>query len=147
MSNTNDTQKHTPGELVLTEVGTMGEYSIIVRPVPKDGGDIICKAPHGWESSMKRWRANAERIVQCWNEYDQLKERVKELEDAAIIDMAFNPLQAENKALKKQVEVLRGALEIAHRSIIGNDAFLSQPEWEKIESALSETKPVKTGIE
>lgn len=39
--------------------------------------------------------------------------------------------------LKAERDELREALKIAHHAIIGNDAFLSQPEWEKIEKALN----------
>lgn len=72
---------HTPGELFLTDIGTMGEYTIFARPAPGDGGDIICEAPEAWQDSMKRWRANAERIVKCWNEYDQLKQENESLKE------------------------------------------------------------------
>lgn len=106
--------KHTPGELYLSEAGTIGEFTIVIRPTPKHGGDIIAEAPEGWQDSMSNWRANANRIVKTWNEYDQLKaenealkERVKELEDGAIIDMAFNPLKAELEAAKGILKTVR----------------------------------------
>lgn len=34
--------------------------------------------------------------------------------------------------------VLLEALKVAHKSIIGNDMFLSQPEWEQIEAAIKQ---------
>ena len=47
-------------------------------------------------------------------------------------------LQQENTQLKARNEELRKALKVSHNSIITNDAFLSQSEWEQIEKALKE---------
>lgn len=51
----------------ISEIGFYGEFDIIAENTPNDGGDIICSAPIEWESSMARWRENAERIVTCVN--------------------------------------------------------------------------------
>jgi len=46
------------------------------------------------------------------NENEALKERVKELEDAAIIDLTFNKVfNTRNKELEERVKVLEGALQ------------------------------------
>ncbi len=70
---------HTVGEWIAGETDTYGEFDIVARPIPADGGDIICCAPQGWEDSMKRWTANKKRIVTCVNNHDALVSALKEI--------------------------------------------------------------------
>ncbi len=110
--------KHTPGELYLSDSGTMGELTIVIRPVPEHGGDIIAEAPEEFECSMRNWRANAARIVKTWNEYGTLK--------------------AELEAAKQREAKLREALEVAHTNIRNQSVFLSDKEWQQITEALNQ---------
>lgn len=64
--------KHTSTPWTISEIGFYGEFDIIAENKPDDGGDIICSAPIEWESSMLRWRENAERIVTCVNAMEGL---------------------------------------------------------------------------
>ena len=71
-TNTVTGEGFTKGEWLAGEIDTYGEFDIVARPIPEDGGDIICCAPQGWEDSMKRWTANKKRIVNCVNNFDSL---------------------------------------------------------------------------
>ena len=71
-TNTVTGEGFTKGEWLAGEIDTYGEFHIVARHIPEDGGDIICCAPQGWEDSMKRWTANKKRIVNCVNNFDSL---------------------------------------------------------------------------
>jgi hypothetical protein len=71
-----------------------------------DYGDIICEAPTGYDHSMIRWDANAARIVQCVNEYDELIETIATIraEKAELIVLASKMKEGIDEVL----EVLDG---------------------------------------
>jgi len=85
-----------------------------------EAGDIIeipiDDCPHDWKGI--EWFENYPQIFipiydtpSLLKENKQLKERIKDLEDSAIIDMAFNPLKEHNQQQAKDIELLRDALQ------------------------------------
>ncbi len=79
----------TQGEWFVGDVDTMGEFTIVTRPKPANGGDIICEAPTSWEASMTNWRKNALLIAQAptlARENAEMKEKIT-LMDSVINDL------------------------------------------------------------
>jgi len=98
--------KHTPGKAVWD-----GGMSI-------DVGQWNILTLNTYAPEIENFEANAERIVTCWNEYDQLK--------------------AELEAAKQREAKLREALEVAHTNIRNQSVFLSDKEWQQITEALNQ---------
>jgi hypothetical protein len=104
---------------------------------PEDYGDIICEAPIGWDDSMKRWEANAARIVQCVNACEGISnEDLSVKVQIQLSNLAYKVdrnAQERNKA-ESELESLRAerdALVEALRSII---AQWDTPNWKLTES-------------
>lgn len=101
MSNTHNTQKHTPGEVFIDE--QINKTEIVIGTAKNYALCTLYSDPMDEET-----KANAARIVQCWNGWDELQaEKDKYVEVANANAKDALKLKAENEALRKQVEVLR----------------------------------------
>lgn len=117
----------TPGKWTISDTGTVGNFIVHARPIPDDGGDIICQAPERWKSSMKRWTANARLIAsapQLAAENKRLKEYIKILKTQSDRKIElFESTNIENKKIKEVNKLLVDAL---------NDVIMAEDNKSKI---------------
>jgi hypothetical protein len=81
-NNTDNAGKHTPGIIDYNEI-SMNESAfeiITLSPNGQNSNGYIAKIQCSLYTVPGQAKANAERIVKAWNEYDQLKARNEKLE-------------------------------------------------------------------
>lgn len=104
--------KHTPGKLEIVDKGdpiTPSDYFICIKPEADKKYSIpICEVTAG--SLNKDGKANAARIVECWNGYDGLKKENERLNKSIdglletggskLSNQQYQLLKAENEKVK-----------------------------------------------